>query len=76
MAHIVTLRILIDEPDEARVYDVSDQPSHSTRSKIYGNAAFNGSNASIRLLGQVDNFSRVSFSQAWGSKPLSDDRRL
>jgi len=43
---------------------VSEQPSHSTRSKIYGNATFNGNNASMRLLGQAGNFSRVSFSQA------------
>ena len=42
---------------------VSVQPHHPHSNKIYGNTAFSGSNSSIRLLGQVGNFSKVPFSQ-------------
>ena len=44
-------------------YIVSVQPHHPHSNKIYGNTAFSGSNSSIRLLGQVGNFSKVPFSQ-------------
>ena len=44
--------------------NVSGQPFHANRSRIYGKATFSGNNSSIRLLGQAGNFSSVSFSHA------------